>query len=156
MSSDYASSVARPIADSASAEVRTSLRYRVTSASLAFVTWGSWAYFVNSQSHVAGKASPVVSAIIHGAGSCMVTLIMMQSVTWLYQKFQQHRFRLFIPAAITTTVTGSCMTTAHYLAETANLPATIIPGVLVAFCFNVVTALNLSQQQQRLPDGVEY
>ncbi|MFY9253259.1 MAG: hypothetical protein WAO83_07380 [Fuerstiella sp.] len=149
MSSDDASSVARPIADSASAEVRTSLRYRVTSASLAFVTWGSWAYFVNSQAHVAGKASPLVSAIIHGAGSCMVTLIMMQSVTWLYQKFQHHRFRLFIPAAITTSVTASCMTTAHYLAETANLPATIIPGVVVAFCFNVVTAMNLQQRQTR-------
>ncbi|MGB4711024.1 MAG: hypothetical protein WBH28_21305, partial [Fuerstiella sp.] len=114
MSSDDASSIAKPIADSASAEVRTSFRYRVTSASLAFVTWGSWAYFVNSQAHVAGKASPLVSAIIHGAGSCMVTLIMMQSVTWLYQRFQQHRFRLFIPAAITTSVTASCMTTAHY------------------------------------------
>jgi hypothetical protein len=128
--------------------VSTSLRYRVTSASLAFVIWGSWAYFVNSQSQAAGKASPLISALIHGAGSCMVTLIMMKSVTWLYRRFQRHALKLFIPAAITTTVTGSCMTTAHFLAETANLPATIIPGVIVAFCFNVVTAVNLSQQQQ--------
>jgi hypothetical protein len=127
---------------------KTSLAYRTTSVLLAFVIWGSWAYFVNSQSSAVRNASPLVSALIHGFGSCMVTLIMMKSVTWLYQKFVGHPLRLILPAAITTLVTGSCMTSAHYFAGTADIPATIIPGIVVAFCFNVVTALNLRQQQR--------
>ena len=131
---------------------KTSLGYRITSALLAFSTWGAWAYYVNSQAGSelsAANASPLVSAVIHGFGSCMVTLIMMKSVTWLYQKFAGHSLRLVLPAAITTLVTSSCMTLAHYFAGTANLPGTIIPGIVVAFCFNVVTATNLRQQQRK-------
>lgn len=131
--------------DDISSTPRTSLRYRLVSAGLAFFTWGGWAYFVNSQSVTAGHARPVVSAVIHGCGSATVTLVMVFAVTWLFKQFAGHPWRSVLPSAVTTATTGSCMTLAHVMAGTANIPATVVPGLVVAFCFNLVTTQKLSR-----------
>lgn len=129
-----------------STTLETSLRYRVISAGLAFVSWGGWAYFVNSQSVSVGQASPVVSAAIHGCGSALVTLVMVAAVTRLVNRLFRHPLRTVLPSALTTATTGSCMTTAHILAGTANVPATVVPGLVVAFCFNLITTRKLLQK----------
>lgn len=125
--------------------VRTSTRFNVISAALAFFIWGSWAWFVNAQSASPDKAPPVVSGLVQGTGSCLITLVMLRSVTWLFHCLEGFRLRLVLPAVVTTSVTGSCISAAHFLAGTSNIVGTVTPGLVVAFCFNVFTAVKLSQ-----------
>lgn len=125
----------------------TSWTYRLVSAGLAFCVWGGWGYFVNSQQATAA-ASPVMSGLLHGLFSSMVTIVMLTSVTWLYRRFAAQGPRMLIPAATTSLATGSCITTAHLMIGTANVPATVIPGLFVAFCFNLLTTKKLSQADQ--------
>lgn len=127
--------------------VSTSWTYRLVSAGLAFAVWGGWGYFVNSQ-EAASTASPVMSGLLHGIFSSMVTIVMLTSVTWLYRKFAAAGPRMLIPAVTTSVATGSCITTAHVIIGTANVPATVIPGLVVAFCFNMVTTKKLNQADQ--------
>jgi hypothetical protein len=134
----------------AAAKPETNSLYKVTSAVLAFFIWGGWGYFVNSRSPNPESASPIISGLIQGFGSSMVTLIMLKSVTHLYHWLAPHPLRLILPAVMTTTATVSCMTVAHLLAGTSHLLATIAPGLVVAFCFNLVTAIGLSRSDCRL------
>ena len=121
----------------------TSKRYVLTSAALAFVIWGGWAWFVNSQPPATEGRAAVVSGLVQGIGSCMITLLMVRSVTWLFRRLAGHPLRLLLPAAVTTAVTGTCLALAHVIAGTANVALTIAPGLVVAFCFNVFTANKL-------------
>lgn len=125
----------------------TSWTYRLVSAGLAFSVWGGWGYFVNSQ-EAAPTTSPMISGLLHGLFSSMVTIVMLTSVTWLYRRFAAAGIRMLIPAVTTSLVTGSCITTAHVMIGTANVPATVIPGLVVAFCFNMVTTQKLHQADQ--------
>ncbi|MEQ9407122.1 MAG: hypothetical protein RIK87_05325 [Fuerstiella sp.] len=127
---------------------RPSRQYRYISAALAFVTWGGWAYFINVRSATIDDAPPIVSALMHGTASCIVTLLMLRSVTFLYHRLAGHPLRLVLPAIITTTVTGSCFLTAHWWIGTADLLATIAPGLIVALGFNTLTACKLRAQRQ--------
>lgn len=123
--------------------------YRFTSVMLAFLIWGLWGYFINRQTDDPGSTSPVVSGLIQGTGSSLITLIMLKSVTSLYHWLGPHPLRLVIPAIITSTATASCMTVAHVVAGTSHPLATIAPGMVVAFVFNVATAVNLSRAQRQ-------
>ncbi|MEP3481666.1 MAG: hypothetical protein ABJZ55_20655 [Fuerstiella sp.] len=129
------------------AEVSTSWTYRLVSAGLAFSVWGGWGYFVNSQ-ETAPTTSPLISGLLHGLFSSMVTIVMLTSVTWLYRRFAAAGVWMLIPAVTTSLVTGSCITSAHVIIGTANVPATVIPGLVVAFCFNLVTTQKLHQADQ--------
>lgn len=131
----------------ARANASTSWTYRLVSAGLAFCVWGGWGYFVNSQQATAA-ASPVMSGLLHGLFSSMVTIVMLTSVTWLYGRFAAAGWRMLIPAATTSLATGSCITVAHLMIGTANVPATVLPGLIVAFCFNLLTTKKLSQADQ--------
>lgn len=70
---------------------------------------------------------------------------MLQSVTRLFRLLPASPARLILPAIVTTSFTGTCITMAHLAANTADVPATVIPGLVVAFCFNVFTATKLSK-----------
>lgn len=126
-----------------------SLLYKAASAGLAFIIWGSWGYFINSQASDPQAAAPLISGLIQGTGSSLVTLVMLKSVTWLYHWLAPHPLRLVLPAVITTTVTVSGMTVAHLIVGTSNLLATMAPGMVVAFCFNLATAFGLSRSEQQ-------
>lgn len=126
-----------------------SLLYKAASAVLAFIIWGSWGYFINSQASDPQAASPLISGLTQGTGSSLITLVMLKSVTSLYHWLAPHPSRLILPAVITTTATVSCMTAAHVIVGTSNLLATIVPGMVVALCFNLTTAFGLSRSEQQ-------
>ena len=125
---------------------QTSIRYRVSSAVLAFFTWGGWAYAVNACSAETHNAQPIVSAVIHGSISCLITLFMLQTVTKLFHRLRFHPLRMILPAAITTTFTMTCATVVHLMIGTADVPMTVLPGGVVAFCFNLLTTSKLRAQ----------
>lgn len=133
-----------------SAPVRTSRQYRLISAGLAFVVWGAWAWFVNQLEDRPDQLSPVGSGLIQGTASCLITLFMLRSVTHLYHRFSALRYSaptlLFLPAILTTALTSSCLSVAHLLAGTANVVGTVLPGIIVALCFNTLTCWKLHQQ----------
>jgi hypothetical protein len=134
----------------AKAPSRTSRRFNLISAALAFTLWGAWAFWVNSEAAgEEGRASPLTAGLTQGAGSFIITLIMVRAVTWLYHRLPDHSTRLALPALITVTVTGSCLATAHTLVGTPHIVRTIAPALSVAFLFNVYTALKLRRADAR-------
>ena len=130
---------------SGSRDVQTSRRFRFVSAALAVVIWGSWAYFVNLKS---APSSAALSGLVQGFGSGLVTLIIVHIVTRCYQQLSRHPLQLLLPPVIATVATGSAIAMAHWVAGTSRLLATIAPGLIVAFCFNIFTAYRLRQQER--------
>ncbi len=131
---------------------RTSRRYNLVSAALAFLLWGIWAYYVNAETAVGvneqttvgqGQASPLVSGLTQGTGSFIITLVMVRAVAWLYGHLKAGAVRLVLPAVIVASITGSCLATAHALVGTPNIVQTIAPALSVAFVFNFYTAVKL-------------
>ncbi len=125
---------------------RTSARFNLISAGLAFGMWGGWAYYVN---FAAGpddhRASPLVSGLTQGIGSFLVTLVMVRAVSWLYYRLPRRPFRLVLPAVITVVVTGSCLAAAHAVVGTPDVVQTIAPALSVAFAFNIFAAAKLQR-----------
>ncbi|MHC4995303.1 MAG: hypothetical protein ACYTGQ_09655 [Planctomycetota bacterium] len=130
---------------------RTSLRFNLISAALAFALWGGWAYYVNLSGdgieEAGAGASAWVSALTQGTGSFLITLVMVRAVTWLYHRLAGAPLRLVWPAVLVVSVTGSCLATAHVLVGTVNIVKTISPALSVAFAFNVYTALKLKRTE---------
>ncbi len=132
------------------APTRTSRRFNLISAALAFALWGGWAYYVNAEAVAeGGRASPLSSGLTQGTGSFLITLIMVHAVAWLCHHLPDCSMRLVLPALITVAVTGSCLAAAHALVGTRNIIQTIAPALTVAFVFNVYTAVKLRRQEGR-------
>lgn len=127
---------------------RTSRRFNLTSAILAFVLWSGWAYFVNGGPSTEGHSSaPMVSALTQGTGSFIITLIMVRLVSWIYHLLPVHSARIVSAALITVSITGSCLATAHAVVGTPEIVSTIAPALAVAFFFNVYTASMLRRDK---------
>ena len=132
------------------APARTSRRFNLISAALAFALWGGWAYYVNSQTAGEGMAaSPLTSGLTQGTGSFIITLILVRAVAWLYHRLPANPARLVLPGLITVAVTGSCLATAHALVGTSDIVQTIAPPLSVAFAFCVYTAFKLQRVESR-------
>jgi hypothetical protein len=127
---------------------RTSRRFNLISAAMAFALWGLWAFWANSDAAgQEGSASPLSSGLTQGAGSFVITLLMVRAVTWLYHHLPAHSIRLVLPALITVVVTGSCLATAHTLVGTPHIVRTIAPAISVAFLFNVYTTAKIHRAE---------
>jgi hypothetical protein len=127
---------------------RTSRRFDLTSAALAFALWGGWAYWVNRQ--MAGaepRASPLISGLTQGTGSFVITLFLVRAVAWIYHRLPAHPLRLVLPGVLTVTATGTCLAIAHTLVGTADVARTIAPALSVAFAFCVFTAFKIRRAQ---------
>ncbi len=123
---------------------RTSRRFNLISAILAFVLWGGWAYVVNGGANTETvRGAPLAAAITQGCGSFIATLIMVRLVSWLYNLLPVTFMRMILPAIITATITGSCLATAHAIVGTPEIIRTIAPALIVAFCFNLYTTFKL-------------
>lgn len=118
----------------------TSARYNLVSALVAFVTWGSWAYYIN---HDHGWQRGLISGFAQGALSFCMTLVVVRIVTYLYHRLPRVALREWVAAGLTTAVAASCLAVVHYLVGTPNIIKTIAPGLSVAFTFGVVTAYKL-------------
>jgi hypothetical protein len=137
-----------------SAPARTSRRFNLISAVLAFLLWGVWAYYVNSQPGGGPTgASPLVSGLTQGTGSFVITLVLVRAVAWLYHRLPANSSRLVLPGLVTVAVTGSCLAGAHALVGTTDIPQTIAPPLSVAFAFCVYTAFKIRRVERRQAEG---
>lgn len=128
---------------------RTDRGFSLVSASVGFCVWGGWAWFVNAQSPGKSNSSALTSGLTQGAGTFLITLVMVRSVTWMFHRLHPHPLATILPAFITVAVTGSCMLLAHQVVGTANIARTIAPALTVAFLFNLMTTWRLWRQLHR-------
>ena len=78
--------------------------YAISTAAVAFFFWGGWAFAVN---YGAATAARLTAGLVQGTASGIITLLMVQTVTWLYGKLPDRPGRLVLPAVLTVCVTGA-------------------------------------------------
>lgn len=128
--------------------IRTSWVFNLLSAVLAFVVWGSWAFYVNS---FGSTYSGVISALTQGTVSFLITLSMVRAVTFLFHWFQNPVTKIMLPAIVVVSFTSLCLVNVHTMMGTPRVFYTILPGVTVAFFFCLLTSLKLHKiYQQRI------
>lgn len=119
---------------------RTSLFFDLAWSMAAFFFWGGWAGWVNSP---AGRPAALSAGLIQGAFSFVMTLLMVRTVTWIYNRLGGRRLRSVLPALATVGGSGSLLAATHLLAGTPRILPTIAAPLVVAFCFCVYIALYL-------------
>lgn len=118
----------------------TSSRYNLISAIFAFALWGSWAYYINQG---ATQSMSVVAGLTQGVASFTITLLIVRLVTLLFHRLQPGALRLFLAPVATTILTGSYLTTIHYLVGTPEIFLTILPALTIALAFSFLTSWKL-------------
>jgi ABC-type antimicrobial peptide transport system permease subunit len=119
---------------------RTSRIYNVLSALSAFLLWGGWAFYVNGSTDV---TKGLISGLTQGTASFIITLVMVQVVTWFFKHLPENFLQLPLAAFLTVTITGSCLVGIHWLVQTPHIFYTIAPALSVAFAFCWYTAYKL-------------
>ncbi len=115
----------------------------LSSALLAFVMWGGWAFYIN---RTANHITSLKAGLIQGSASFIITLLMVHSVTWLSAQCPKSHLQLWLPALITVGFTGSCLVIVHYLGGTPHIFRTVAPPLSIAFLFCLFTAYKLRKQ----------
>ncbi|WP_298869373.1 hypothetical protein [uncultured Gimesia sp.] len=126
--------------------IRTSWLFNLVSAFLAFMLWGSWAYYINSAN---SAQSGIISALTQGTASFMITFVMVRAVTYLYHYFQNPVTKIVLPAIVVVSFTSVLLVNVHTLMGTPRVFYTILPGLTVAFCFCLLTSFKLLKIQQQ-------
>ncbi|MBS0290711.1 MAG: hypothetical protein JSS07_11835 [Proteobacteria bacterium] len=109
------------------------LKYKLISASLAFILWGTWTYYIND------GTTRISSAFSQGIASLIITFLMVRAVSYFYKKFANGKFRLILPALLTISVTGCCLVSIHYIVGTKYIVLTVLPPLIIAFLFCLFT-----------------
>jgi hypothetical protein len=113
--------------------------YNYLSAMLAFVLWGTWAYFINIDSN-----NNFISAFSQGIASFIITLMMIKSVQYFYNIFPKNRLFFVLPSIITVGITSSVVVGIHLMVKTQNILFTVFPTVIVALLFALYTTKKIS------------
>jgi len=114
--------------------------FKLVSALLAFLIWGTWAYYVNQSS---GVFVSLKSGLIQGAASGFMTLIMVRIVSKFYQILPKNLYWLALPPLLTVVMTGSCIVALHWLANTPDIVRTVVPPFSMALMFCAFTTYKL-------------
>ena len=128
------------ISEPKTVSAKTTAMFNLGSALFALCVWGGWAYYVNQHS-----STGLASAISQGSASFVITLGMVYAVTWLHGHLRASSIRLFLPAIITVSITGSGLYLIHSIVGTPNIAFTIAPALSVAFIFCVFTSYKLNR-----------
>lgn len=108
------------------------------SAFLAFILWGTWAYFVNID-----DSNRFVSSFFQGLSSFVITLFIVRLITIFNKIFENNS--VILTAILTVTITSSIVFVGHLLIHTQNIFYTILPTVIVSFIFTVFMAKKVSK-----------
>lgn len=114
--------------------------YKLVSAFLALILWGSWAFYVNEPSNSYVR---FLVAGAQGLASFTITLIMVKIVTFFYAKLEKNSLQLILPTILTIALSASCLTIIHSVIGAPNILLTISPALSVAFLFCLMTTFQL-------------
>ena len=119
----------------------TSNRYKWVSAVLACFLYGGWAYYINSGSH---PLDGLASGIVQGISSFFLTFSIVVAVTKIYNRsLFSGVLSVLMPAVVTVGGVAVVLTLIHFVIGTSHIFPTILPSVLVASVFCIVTAKKL-------------
>ena len=124
----------------------TSLLYKLMSASMAFVLWGSWAFYINDDF---GMSSRLLAGLVQGSASFTITLVLVRAVTWITHLMPHGPTQAVVPALITVVITGTFLVSAHTVFGTPNILPTVTPALVVAFVFCLYTSYIVRTQKRR-------
>jgi len=111
----------------------------IISAGAAFLLWGGWAFYVNSQ---VSLSSGLISGVAQGLSSFVMTLVMVRSIEFWMTKFEGKIQEIAWPVLITTASSACVLIIVHSLARTPDIITTIVPTLAVAFLFCIAAAFN--------------
>lgn len=106
------------------------------SAVLAFLIWGSWAYYINYNT-----PNDLVSAFVQGIYSAVMTLLIIHLVAYFYNLLPKSNFYFLFPAFCTLIITSI-----HLLIKTSNILYTIAPALIISFLFSLFTTKKISNK----------
>jgi hypothetical protein len=118
--------------------------YNYISAILAFILWGTWAYFINIDS-----SNSIISAIAQGIASFIITLVMIKIIEYFYNLFPKNKFYFVLPSIITVLITSSFVIGIHIFIDTQNILFTVLPTVIIAFLFALFTTRKISNYTKK-------
>ncbi len=119
---------------------KTSKRYNLYSAFIAFVLWGGWAYYINVTN---GFFTGLTSGLVQGTFSFVMTLVIVFIVSKIYNQLNHRALQLLLPPIMTVIGTSIPLVAIHSLMGTPYILKTIAPALSVSFIFCVMTTLNL-------------
>ena len=127
--------------------MKTSKNFNLLSAFIAFLMWGSWAFYVNNNANYNG----LTPGVAQGVASFIITIFMTYSVTWFFNLLPKIKIFLVIPSLLTICITGSGLFIIHSLIQTPRIFYTISPALTIAFIFCLFVTLKLrkSYDEQR-------
>lgn len=121
---------------------KTTRTFNLISAILAFLLWGGWAFYINSQNSM---RTGIISGLGQGTASFLITLFMVRVVARIYHRIHQPVLKLFLPAVLTVSLTSLCLVIIHTLLGTPHILKTILPALTVAFIFCLYTSFQLQR-----------
>ena len=108
--------------------------HKYFSATVAFLAWGIWTYFINIESD-----NNLTSAIAQGLFSAVITLLMVYLVEFFYNLFPSKQIYFVLPAIFTVSITASIVVAMHVYINTYDIFNTVFPTVIVSFLFALYT-----------------
>jgi len=118
----------------------TSKQYQYSSALMAFIIWGAWAFYVNNTSTHEAR---VLSGLTQGTASLIITLLIVSLTTKIFNALPDNALRLVFAPLVTMCITGTGLILVHSLVSTPKIIYTVAPAISVAFLFAVFTAVKL-------------
>ena len=119
-----------------------SKQYNLFSAVAAFLLWGGWAYYINTDNSHQG----FISALVQGCASFLITLFMIGSVNWFFKRLSGGFKQMLLPPLFTVAITSCFLIVSHWIAQTPHILETISPALVVAFLFGLYTTYKLRKE----------
>lgn len=119
---------------------RTSTKFNFLSAILAFLLWGSWAYYVNFSVSI---KNGVISGLAQGTVSLVLTFFVISLTTTLYNFFDGKLKKNILTPIIVVFLLQTLLVSIHSLIGTPNILKTTIPPLFVALFFCAYTTFKL-------------
>lgn len=127
--------------------IKSSTTYNFGSAILAFVLWGGWSFYINTQQ--GSLEHGLISGITQGVCSFILTLVIAFLIEKLFNYFKNTLLKLLLPPVITVILTGSFLIMVHLLIKTPSIVYTLTPVLTVAFLFAIFTNVKLYKQRSQ-------
>lgn len=111
-------------------------------AFLAFIFWGAWAYYANSQ---AGFSVAWVSALSQGVFSMVMTFIIGFVTVALFRCFTSPMAQLLMPSLLVLMMTSVCLSLLHVAIGTPEILLTISPALVVGYLFSFFKTIQIKK-----------
>ncbi|HCA4901462.1 TPA: hypothetical protein MW110_002864 [Acinetobacter baumannii] len=121
--------------------LRNTKYYKFASAIFAFLLWGGWSFYINTQ--VSNLVRGVVAGFVQGVSSFTITLFIAFLIERQFNFYKKAWAKLIFSPILTVLLTGSALILVHVLFSTPDIIKTITPALTVAFIFAEFSNLKL-------------